>query len=321
MKPIRPINWNKKTDEFTQKFWKQFLKQFWVDDEIGIGKDLKHWKLMPEPEKLVFKRVLAGLTMLDTLQSEVGMPSLKDLVEDQQRKATLGFMETMESIHAKSYSNIFSTLISSYETDEIMAWAEEERHLQYKGQKIQELYKNAKNSHFDCYMGFVGSVFLESFLFYSGFYYPLYLAGHGRMMASADMINLIIRDESLHGVYVGLLAQELYSKMTVEEQQLADKLTYDLLEDLMQNEIKYTYEVYGEINMIAEVTEFLKYNANKALMNLGKAPKYQGVAINSIVEAGLSTDTKNHDFFSVKGNGYIKAQIEPLQDEDFAEWR
>ncbi|TKI91061.1 ribonucleoside-diphosphate reductase, partial [Bacillus cereus] len=33
---------------------------------------------------------------------------------------------------------------------------------------------------------------------------------------------------------------------------------------------------------------------------------------------GLRTDTKNHDFFSVKGNGYVKAtNVEKLADDDF----
>ena len=33
---------------------------------------------------------------------------------------------------------------------------------------------------------------------------------------------------------------------------------------------------------------------------------------------GVSTETKNHDFFSTKGNGYIKTtKVEALQDSDF----
>ena len=53
-------------------------------------------------------------------------------------------------------------------------------------------------------------------------------------------------------------------------------------------------------------------------MNLGYEPVYPSEPINPIVENGMKTDTKNHDFFSVKGNGYVKAtKVEPLTDEDF----
>jgi ribonucleoside-diphosphate reductase beta chain len=313
----KAVNWNNDNDGFTQVFWKQFIKQFWVDTEVGIGRDTKHWMLMTPEEKDALKKALAGLTLLDTQQSIIGMPAIAEHVEDMQRKSVLSFMGMMEAIHAKSYSTIFTTLMEKFEIDELFQWTEEERHLQYKVDRIVKYYENAGNSTKDLYKAMAASVFLESFLFYSGFFYPLYLAGHGRMMATADMINLIIRDEAIHGVYVGMLAQELYRELTPEEQQEVDAEMLQVLKDLIENEIQYSHELYGKIGLASEVIEFVKYNANKALMNLGKEPLFQNVTINPIVEAGLSTETKVHDFFSVKGNGYQKANIEELKDEDF----
>ena len=66
-----------------------------------------------------------------------------------------------------------------------------------------------------------------------------------------------------------------------------------------------------------EVVNFLKYNANRALENLGFEKLYTVDAINPIVLNGLSTETKTHDFFSTKGNGYQKGVYEELEDEDF----
>lgn len=51
--------------------------------------------------------------------------------------------------------------------------------------------------------------------------------------------------------------------------------------------------------------------------NLGFEGIFEHGEINSIVLNGLSTETKTHDFFSVKGNGYKKATVVPIQDEDF----
>lgn len=313
----KAVNWNQNNDGYTLVFWEQFIKQFWVDKEVGIDKDKKHWAKMSEDEKEVFKKVLGGLTLLDTQQSIVGAPALIEGVEDMQRKAVLSFMGMMEAIHAKSYSTIFTTLLGKFENDEVFEWVEENQYLQYKVDRILNYYKDANKSQYCLYLAMAASVYLESYLFYSGFFYPLWLAGNGRMMASADIIDLIIRDESIHGVYIGLLAQETYSKLTPEEQEKADQETAKLLEDLMENEIKYTYEIYGKINLISDVVDFIKYNANKALMNLGKSALYPDVEINPIVAAGLVTSTKIHDFFSKKGSGYIKANIEELRDEDF----
>lgn len=65
-------------------------------------------------------------------------------------------------------------------------------------------------------MAMVASVFLESYLFYSGFFYPLYLAGQGKLTASGEIINLIIRDESIHGVFVGILAQQIFAELSAD---------------------------------------------------------------------------------------------------------
>ena len=63
------------------------------------------------------------------------------------------------------------------------------------------------------------------------------------------------------------------------------------------------------------------YNVNYALSCLGFEPMFPAVTeadVNPIVMNGISTETKNHDFFSTKGNGYIKTtKVEELEDDDF----
>lgn len=126
------------------------------------------------------------------------------------------------------------------------------------------------------------------------------------------------KDESIHGVFVGLLAQEIFAELSKEEQEEVMKETYDLLMALYHNELEYTKELYTQIGLREEVEAFVRYNANKAMMNLGLEPAFEDEPINPIVENGLKTDTKNFDFFSLKGNGYVKAiNVEPLTDDDF----
>lgn len=75
--------------------------------------------MLSEKEKELYKKVLAGLTLLDTKQGNNGVPSMMNLTENLQRKAVLSFMGTMEEIHAKSYSSIFMTLLSNDQIDEL----------------------------------------------------------------------------------------------------------------------------------------------------------------------------------------------------------
>lgn len=320
----KAVNWNEKSDGFTQAFWEQNVKQFWLPEEISVSKDLKCWNELSLEEKTLYKKVFGGLTLLDTKQANDGVPSMMSLTEDMQRKALLSFMGTMEEIHAKSYSSIFMTLLSTKEIDDLFDWIEDNEFLQRKAELVLSRYKSTYSKP-ELYLSMATSVFLESFLFYSGFYYPLYLAGQGKMVASGEIISLILRDESLHGKYIGLLAQELLEEFEESDKSILQKEVFELLDALMANEINYVKNIYGEVDnvktkgIIDEVIKFMQYNANTALTNLGYEPKYDVKEndINPIVLNGLSTETKTHDFFSTKGNGYQKGKYEELTDEDF----
>lgn len=314
---MKAVNWNRPDDDFTATFWNQNIMQFWTDEEIPLSDDKMAWVQLTPEQRNAYMRVLGGLTLLDTVQGGIGMPKILEHVDGLQRKAVLGFMAMMEQIHAKSYSSIFTTLATSEEIDQLFKWVEQEPHLQRKAELISTYYNSIETSK-DLYMAMASSVLLESFLFYSGFFYPLFLAGQGKMTSSGEIIDLIIRDESIHGLYVGVLAQEVFAALSSEEQEAALRELDELFHQLHQNEVSYTELIYHPIGLTEEVHAFVRYNANKALMNLGLEPKFEEEDINPIVLNGLSTKTKQHDFFSKKGNGYVRTtHVEPLRDEDF----
>ena len=171
---------------------------------------------------------------------------------------------------------------------------------------------------YDLYMARVASVFLESYIFYSGFFYPLYLAGQGKVTTSGEIIRKILLDETIHGSFTGFDAQEIFKTLTKEEQEKAKKEMYKLLLDLYENELKDTQDIYGEIGLYDEVKDYVEYNANRALANLGYPGYFEDKDINPIIENAMNTSTKNHDFFSVKGDGYVVSMnVESIEDEDF----
>jgi len=315
------VNWNKE-DDMTNIFWRQNISQMWVETEFKVSKDLSSWAGLSPDEQDTFKKVLAGLTGLDTHQADDGMPLIMLHTPDLRKKAVYSFMGMMEQVHAKSYSHIFTTLLPTAETNDLLDnWVMKNEQLTYKADKIVKNYYKLldKNpSLYDQYMARVSSVFLESFLFYSGFYYPLYLAGNGRMTTSGEIIRKILLDESIHGVFTGLDAQMMKGELTAEEQERADKEMYILLNELYDNEVIYTKSLYDKLGLTEDVLNYLQYNANKALANLGFEPYFEEKGFNPIIENALDTTTKNHDFFSVKGDGYVLAlNVEALRDEDF----
>ncbi|MDN6113538.1 MAG: class 1b ribonucleoside-diphosphate reductase subunit beta, partial [Tetragenococcus halophilus] len=229
-------------------------------------------------------------------------------------EAVLNNIQFMESVHAKSYSSIFTTLNTKAEIDDIFEWTNTNEYLQKKAERINEIYKNGSPLQKK-----VASVFLETFLFYSGFYTPLYYLGNNKLANVAEIIKLIIRDESVHGTYIGYKFQLGFNELSEEEQEEMKNWMYDLLFELYENEERYTEQLYDDIGWTEEVKTFLRYNANKALMNMGQDPLFPDGAndVNPIVMNGISTGTSNHDFFSQVGNGYLLGTVEAMSDDDY----
>ena len=308
------INWNEVEDAIDKATWEKLTEQFWLDTRIPLSNDLDDWRKLSEDEKWVVGRVFGGLTLLDTLQSQDGMASLMQSVRTQHEEAVLNNIQFMESVHAKSYSSIFETLNTKAEIDDIFEWTNSDEFLQYKAQRINGIYQEGSPLQKK-----VASVFLETFLFYSGFYTPLYYLGHNKLNNVAEIIKLILRDESVHGTYIGYKFQLGLAELSEEEQDKMKTWMYDLLLDLYNNEEQYTHELYDNIGWTESVLTFLRYNANKALMNLGQDPLFPDTAedVNPVVMNGISTTTSNHDFFSQVGNGYRLGQVETMEDDDY----
>ena len=115
------------------------------------------------------------------------------------------------------------------------------------------------------------------------------------------------------------VVHQIMNELPETEQESLKEWLYNLLFELYENEEKYTAELYDHIGWTEEVNTFLRYNANKALMNLGQDPLFPDTAddVNPIVMNGISTGTSNHDFFSQVGNGYLLGTVEAMQDSDY----
>lgn len=308
------INWNAIEDMIDKSTWEKLTEQFWLDTRIPLSNDLDDWRKLSEVEKDLVGKVFGGLTLLDTMQSESGVQAIRADIRTPHEEAVLNNIQFMESVHAKSYSSIFSTLNTKSEIEEIFAWTNSNEYLQKKAKIINDIYENGT-----ALQKKVASTFLETFLFYSGFFTPLYYLGNNKLSNVAEIIKLIIRDESVHGTYIGYKFQLGFNELSDEDQDQMKDWMYDLLYELYENEENYTKSLYDEVGLTEEVMTFLRYNANKALMNLGHDPLFPDSAddVNPIIMNGISTGTSNHDFFSQVGNGYLLGQVESMQDEDY----
>lgn len=312
---VQAINWNKIIDEKDQEVWERLTGNFWLPEKIPLSNDIQSWHTLKPHEQQMTTRVFTGLTLLDTIQGTVGAVSLIPDAITPHEEAVYTNIAFMESVHAKSYSSIFSTLISSEEIEETFRWSEENEYLQKKAEIVLSYYRGD-----DPEKRKVASTMLESFLFYSGFYAPMYWSAHAKLTNTADLIRLIIRDEAVHGYYIGYKYQQAVNKASAARQQELKDYTFELLMDLYENEECYTESLYDEMGLSEDVKMFLRYNANKALMNLGYEALFPSdqTAVNPAILAALSPNAdENHDFFSGSGSSYVIGTAEATEDDDW----
>jgi len=253
------INWNKIQDDKDLEVWDRLTGNFWLPEKIPLSNDLPSWKTLTKDEQLMTNRVFTGLTLLDTLQGTVGAVSLIPDARTPHEEAVYTNIAFMESVHAKSYSSIFSTLLSTEEINESFRWSNENE-------------------------------------------------------------ALIIRDEAVHGYYIGYKYQLAVNESSQERQDDLRDYTYSLLYELYENEEQYTEDLYDPLGLTEDVKKFLRYNANKALMNLGYEALFPHDAtdVNPAILAALSPNAdENHDFFSGSGSSYVMGEVVDTEDEDW----
>ncbi|MFC4454783.1 ribonucleotide-diphosphate reductase subunit beta [Deinococcus sonorensis] len=316
--PFSATNWSDPEDHFSATFYENYTAQLWFPDELPLTNDALAWQQLSEPERWTYIHASAGLNALDTLQGEVGMPTLRGLVHGHIRKATLQFQGMMEDIHARSYSLMNKTFLTTSQEREVFEWVQAQPQLQFKIQVIEGIFADPDRSGLGLWKKLVVSCMLETALFYSGFFYPLYLAGQGRMTSAGELFNLIIRDEALHGVYVALLAQEQYAALSGPEQASARAWYQQTLQTLYRNELAYTDVLYAGLGLQAEVERFIRFNFNVLADNLDLERPFPDEAIHPVVHNGIQTQGTTHDFFSAKGSSYARIGVEALTDDDVA---
>lgn len=315
LESLEAINWNRIEDDVDLQVWNRLTSNFWLPEKVPLSNDIPSWKTLTDKEKQLTIRVFTGLTLLDTIQNMVGAPMLMQDVITPHEASVLTNVAFMEAVHAKSYSSIFSTLCSTEEINETYRWARENEFLSKKKEIVMSYYDGQ-----DPLKKKAASVILESFLFYSGFYLPMYWSSRSKLTNTADLIRLIIRDEAVHGYYIGYKFQRGFEKLSDEKKEEIKDFTYDLMLELYENEVAYTEDLYDSVGLTEDVKAFLHYNANKALNNLGFEALFppQDSEVNPAILSALSPGSEeNHDFFSGSGSSYVMGKVTQTEDDDW----
>lgn len=314
-KPLRPVNWNRVQDSKDLEVWNRVTANFWLPEKVPLSNDFSSWNQMSAQHQQLTVRVFTGLTMLDTVQATVGEIAQIQDGQTEHEQAVYTNIAFMQAVHARSYSSVFSTLCSTPEIDEAYAWAVQNKLLQQRSTSVLKHYYGD-----DPLKRKVASTLLSSLLLYAGFYLPLHFSVHALLTNTADMIRLILRDKAIHGYYSGYKYQRGLDHCSNSRRAEMHDFTFELLEHLYKLELQYSGGLYEPLGLMDDVAVFVRYNANKALMNLGYPARFEAheTEVKPEILAALSPGSEeNHDFFSGSGSSYIIGKSEHTEDSDW----
>jgi ribonucleoside-diphosphate reductase beta chain len=310
------INWNRIEDPIDGQVYDQLIANFWVPERISLSSDLPSWRRMTEEERAVTGKAFVNLTCLDHLQATVGAISLIEDSTTPHEAAVYTVIAQQESNHARSYSYVFSSLYETHEIDALFEWVKDDPYVRRKIDIFRKYYKGDNPYHKK-----IASTLLESYAFYSQFFWPFYQAARGKLTATANVISLIVADEAVHGAFIGAKYQRSIKNLTQTERDELQQFTIELFLELHENEERFVESVYDDLggNVTSQVKSFLKYNANRALQNLGYESLFSAdqTEVGAEIISALNPSNANHDFFSMAGSQYKMLKTEKLEEEDW----
>ncbi|SEK56158.1 ribonucleoside-diphosphate reductase beta chain [Carnobacterium iners] len=310
----KAINWNEIEDNLDHLTWEKLTSLFWLDTRIPVSNDKKNWDNLSETEKDVFKKALIGLASIATFQSEKGYLVIKEGQHTQQETAIYNNIQFIESVHAKAYNTILIEFEKSKEVEMILNWAEENSEIQYKLDRILEIYKTGSTLQKRA-----ANLILEGILTCSGSFTPLMYWTQSEFLNVSEIIKLVLMNESLHCFYISHKFRLGYSELPQQEKIELREWVLDLITDLVNNELSYVEKIYNGTGWLEEVKAFVQQQANKVLTSLDFNPLYPEVvesntyidSINNILEK-----VTHHDEITYQSSVSLKVDREDVMSEE-----
>lgn len=333
---VEPVDWTEEAfavgsggDKLDKAAHNLNKKNFWDPDKHQVSRDTDNWVRQTPAMRTAVTRAFGGLTFLDTVQGLVGVPNIKPFAVTVHEPHVLSGFEFFEIIHAQSYSRINQALLSPKEIREAREWTKTHPTLSKKLAIFERVYRSG-----DPALVRIASVFFESFMFWTSFFLPLYLDRfpNQRLQVTATIIKLIMRDEGIHGYYIGYkfqrqlekfveLAKGTENEFTLDEVKEYYRLkAVDLFWEIYEVEYDYTVDLYSDVGLVDKVNQFLCYNANKAFMNLGYTTPIFGpeqAKVDSLIFALMTSMGTTDDIFSGELSSY---KILPYGDRKDSQW-
>lgn len=311
--PTSIFDLNKIKYQWAYNLWKVMLANTWFPEEVGMAQDKRDYVSgLTEQEKLGYDRALAQLIFMDSLQTNNLIDNVNPYITSPELNLILVRQAYEEALHSQSYDVMVQAI--SDNTDEIYEMWRKDVELRNKNDYIADVYMDlAKNpTETNLLKAFFANQILEGIYFYSGFSFFYTLAKSGKMLASANMIRFIQRDEVTHL----LLFSNLINSVRKER---SDLFTPSLEEEVIEMFRKAVdlesnwgdYITQGQIlGLTSEIIrQYIEYLADERLERVGFSKLYNAKHPIKWVDQFSSFNEQKTNFFESKVTNYSKGSI------------
>lgn len=317
-------------DDFCRRVYETNESNFWVTSAVDTSEDKVSFTKMNEVEQDIFLKCSIILQQIDKNQSKNGMSKLSSIARKDTESMVFEFQSGMETVHSKSYNRINSSLTTTKQEQEYIDWAENNVYVQRVTNFLfDKINSSAEIKGIPGYLRALAySNAVEGYLFFSLFYQFLRTARvENRMIKSLEIILLIMRDESVHHGFAGVLFNQYFEALTQDEDKQGiavedretTKIINELVEDfsflneLIVDMINHLYEPFGD-EYKDEVVRYTNYNFNRLLRSLGFKNVFsdEDTEVRHVILADLNKADTNADNFSMIGNTYYMMDFKPF---------
>lgn len=287
---------------------------FWIPEEINMGSDKKDYEFnLSEKEKRSLELILSFLIALDSFQVNM-LKEFARFFTAPELVLVITSQEFQEGLHSYSYQFILESIVDPIKTKEIYDMWRKDEILFERNKVIAEIYENFINEPTleNLIKAVIANYILEGLYFYVGFAFIYSLGRLGKMKATVQQIKYINRDELTH---VSLFKNIILSIRNENEKEIdwkkMEEWIYDYFKFAVDKETNWgKYVINNGILGLNDniIEQYVKYLANKRLVNIGLKPLYENISENPLgwIDSFRMINNTKTDFFQAKPQTYVK---------------
>lgn len=279
----------------------RMMANFWTEKAIPMGGDKQCYRTQLTPqERTAYDKALAFVSNLDGIQFNNLIHNIGLHITAPEVSGAIARQAAEEYVHVRAYQTMIEAV--ALNPEEVYTAFERDGLLASKNAYIMRQSEVLKGSPTPANFAraIVGNIILEGIYFYSAFLVFGALAQNGKMLASADMVKYIARDEG--GTHLELFSA-MHGTFREENPGLYDAQFYADARDMMTSAVKLEIEwgqyiIGGEGGGFMGLTPDVVENFVKNLANM----RWQLVKPGELLYPGVSNPAPwFFKFFEVNG--------------------